>query len=243
MNHSRLIILPGCFFLLAMLTFTSPRMARGQTRDTVPMLTVVGIGEATAPPDTVEIQAGVVSEAGTAREALSANTAAMQALYTTLSGLHIAERDIQTAAFNVSPMYGREDRRGQPPRIVAYQVENRVRFTIRDLVRLGEILDALVTQGANTIHGIQFRVGEPQPVLDRARQAAVENAQHKATLYARAAGVALGRVSSLREEHVSPPSPVLRAERMQAAEAVVPIAPGEATFTVRLVVTYELAGQ
>ena len=126
---------------------------------------------------------------------------------------------------------------------MSYRVENRVRLTIRELTRLGEILDALVTQGANTIHGIQFRVGEPQPVLDRARQAAVADAQHKATLYARAAGVTLGRVLSLREEHAPPPTPVLHAERMLAAEAAVPVAPGETTFTVRLVVTYELAGQ
>jgi uncharacterized protein YggE len=218
-------------------------MARAQARDTVPVLTVVGMGEATARPDTADVQAGVVSEASTAREALSANTAAMQALYATLNGLHIAERDIQTAAFNVSPVYGREERRGEPPRIMAYRVENRVRLTIRELARLGEILDALVTQGANIIHGIQFRVGESQPVLDRARQAAVEDARHRATLYARAAGVALGRVLSLREEQAPPPSPVLRTERMMAAEAAVPVAPGETTFTVRLVVTYELAGQ
>jgi uncharacterized protein YggE len=242
MNHLRLIALPSCFFLFAMMTVILPRTARSQARDTVPILTVVGTGEATARPDTADIQAGVVSEASTAREALSANTAAMQAFYTTLSGLHIAERDIQTATFNVSPMYGREERRGQPPRIVAYRVENRVRLTIRDLARLGEILDILVTQGANTIHGIQFRVGEPQPVLDRARQAAVADAQHRATLYARAAGVTLGRVLSLREEHVPPPSPVLHTERMLAAEAAVPVALGETTFTIRLVVTYELAG-
>ena len=243
MNHPRWIVPSSCLFLLIMMTLIRPGTARGQARDTVPVVTVVGTGEATVRPDTADIQAGVVSEASTAREALSANTAAMQALYTTLSGLNIAERDIQTAAFNVSPVYGREERRGQPPRIMAYRVENRVRLTIRELARLGEILDTLVTQGANIIHGIQFRVGEPQPVLDRARQAAVADAQHRATLYARAAGVALGRVFSLREEHAPPPVPVVHTERMMAAESAVPVAPGETTFTVRLVVTYELAGQ
>jgi uncharacterized protein YggE len=122
-------------------------------------------------------------------------------------------------------------------------VENRVRLTIRDLGRLGAILDAVVTQGANTVHSIQFSVGDPTSVLDQARRAAVDDAQRQAALYAKAAGVTLGRVLSLREEQAAPPSPRPMAERMMAAEAAVPMAPGEATFTVRVVVTYELAGQ
>jgi uncharacterized protein YggE len=167
----------------------------------------------------------------------------MQALYKTLTGFNIAERDIQTAAFNVSPMYAREERRGQPPRIVAYRVENRVRLTVRDLERLGEILDALVSQGANTVHSIQFRVGDSKPVLDQARHAAVAEAQHKAALYARAAGVTVGRLISLREEQASLPTPMPMADRMMVAESAVPMAPGETTFTVRVVVTYEVVGQ
>jgi uncharacterized protein YggE len=243
MQHFRLLMLPIYLVMLALALFTPAGSVCSQARDVVPVLTVVGSGEAAARPDTAEVQAGIVSEASTAREALDANTTAMQALYKTLTAFNMAERDRQTVAFNVSPTYSREERRGQPPRIVAYRVENRVRLTIRELDRLGELLDALVTQGANTIHSIQFRVGNPKPVLDQARQAAVEEARHKATLYARAAGVALGRVLALREEQAAPPTPMPVAERMMAAEAAVPMAPGEATFTVRVVVTYELVGQ
>jgi hypothetical protein len=243
MHYFSWLIRPICVVVFAWAVVLLPRVVLAQGREAVPLLTVVGTGEAAARPDTADIQAGVVSEASTAHEALSSNTAAMQALYATLGAFHIAERDIQTVAFHVSPLYGREDRRGQPPRIVAYRVENRLRVTIRELARLGEILDALVTQGANTVHGIQFRLGDPKPVLDQARRAAVEEARHKATLYASAAGVTLGRVWSLREEQVPLPSPMPHAERLLAAEAAVPIAPGESTFTVRVVVTYELAGQ
>jgi uncharacterized protein YggE len=191
MKHLRLRMLPMCLVMLALAFCLPATPGRSQTRDAVPVLTVVGSGEAAARPDTAEVQAGIISEANTAREALNANTTAMQALYKTLSAFNIAERDIETAAFNVSPVYSREERRVQPPHIVAYRVENRLRLTIRELNRLGELLDALVTQGSNAIHSIQFRVGNPRPVLDQARQAAVEEARHKATLYARAAGIAL----------------------------------------------------
>ena len=244
MNHLKLLLLPLSIVLLAVTAMSLwPGYAFSQTRDAVPWLTVIGSGEATARPDTADMQVGVVSEASTAREALSANTTAMQALYTTLAAFHIAERDRQTTTFNVSPTYGREERRGQSPRIVGYRVENRLRLTMRDLGRLGEFLDTLVTQGANTVHSIHFRLGDPKAVLDQARRAAVDEARHKATLYAQAAGVALGRVLSLREEEAPLPSPMPVAGRMMAAEAAVPMASGEATFTVRVVVTYELVGQ
>jgi uncharacterized protein len=243
LKHLRLLMLPSGLVVLTLALFAPAGPVCSQTRDTVPSLTVVGSGEAAARPDTAEVQAGIVSEAPTAREALDANTTAMQALYKTLSAFNIAERDMQTAAFTITPTYSREERRGQPPRIVAYRVENRARLTIRELGRLGELLDALVTQGANTIHSIHFRIGNPKPVLDQARHAAVEEARHKATLYARAAGVGLGRVLALREEQAPLPTPMPMAERMMAAEAAVPMAPGEATVTVRVVVTYELVGQ
>lgn len=240
----RLIVRRAALVLLTVVALIAPpRIVYSQAHETVPLLTVIGSGAATAHPDTVDVQAGVVSEAHTAREALSANTTAMQALHKTMTAFTIAERDIQTVAFNVSPVYEQEERDGQPPRIVAYRVENQVRLTLRDLGRLGELLDALVSQGANTVHGIQFRVGDRTPVLDQARRAAVDDAQHKATLYAKAAGVALGRIFALREEQAPLPSPMPMADRMRTAEAAVPIAPGELTFTVRVVVTYELVGQ
>jgi hypothetical protein len=244
MNRPKILLFPLSTVLLAMTAMSLwPGRAGSQTRDAVPWLTVIGSGEATARPDMADMQVGVVSEASTAREALSANTTAMQALYTTLAAFHLAERDIQTTTFSVSPIYGREERRGQSPRVVGYRVENRLRLTMRDLGRLGEILDTLVTQGANTVHSIQFRLGDPKAVLDQARRAAVDEARHRATLYAQAAGVTLGRVLSLREEEAHPPTPLPVAPRMMAAEAAVPVAPGEATVTVRVVVTYELVGQ
>jgi uncharacterized protein YggE len=244
MSHAKLLRRPLYVVLLAVAAMSlGPGHAVSQTRDAVPWLTIIGSGEATARPDTADLQVGVVSEASTARDALSANTTAMQALYTTLAAFHIAERDRQTTTFNVSPIYGREERRGQSPRVMGYRVENRLRLTMRDLARLGELLDALVTQGANTVHSIQFRLGDAKAVLDQARRAAVDEARHKATLYAQAAGVTLGRVLSLREEEASPPAPMPVAARTMAAEAGVPVAPGEATVTVRVVVTYELVGQ
>jgi Uncharacterized conserved protein len=220
-----------------------PDFVGGESDGTEPFLTVVGVGEATAQPNRVEIQIGVVTEANTAREALDANSAAMKALFKTVSAFEIKEHDVQTTAFNVSPLYSREGDGRQPPRIVGYEVENRIGLKVRTLQRLGELLDALVTKGANKVHGIYFNVSELNAVLDQARRAAVADAQRKAELYAKAAGTLLGRVIEIREEELSHPPPQPVFARSMAMEANVPVAPGESTYTARVVITYEIVGQ
>lgn len=217
--------------------------AAAQEGDGHRSLVVVGTGEAAARPDIAEVQAGVVTEAASAREALTANNQAMSALHQTLSSFGIEERDIQTAGFNVFPVYAHDERGNKPPRIAAYRVENRVAVKVRDLKRLGELLDAVVSRGANTVQDIRFDVAEPEPLRDEARTDAVADARRKAELYAKAAGVALGRVLSLREEDVGMPPPRPYMARAMAAEAAVPVAPGELTFEALVVITYEIAWQ
>lgn len=214
-----------------------------QTQD-VPSLTVIGAGEAATRPDIVEIQAGVITEAATARAALDANTKSMASLMQTVGSFDIEERDVQTSSFNVSPTYSRRQRGdNEPPQISGYRVENRVSLTIRHIDRLGQVLDAFVSGGANTLHGIRFDVADPQPVLDEARREAVADARRKAQLYTESAGVTLGRVLEIREEGVSAPRPPQVFARAMAAESSVPVAAGESTFFSRVVMTFELAGQ
>lgn len=220
-----------------------PQGARSQDVSLAGSLTVFGTGENTARPDTAEVQAGVITEAQTAREALKINATAMTTLVKSLTAFAIADSDLQTTAFGVTPLYARDSRGtqpAQPPGQVAYRVENRLHITVREISRLGELLDTLVAQGANTVYGVQFRVGTPQTLIDQARLAAVEDAQRKAALYAQATQSTLGRVLSLREESGSPPPPQPFGARALAAEAPVPVSPGEMLLTVRVVVTYEL---
>jgi uncharacterized protein YggE len=231
-----------CFVLPALLLL--PAFAQGQTRttsDTVPSVTVGGEGEARAKPDQAEISVGVVTEAETAEQAVQQNNEAMEKLLDALRRADIAKKDVQTTSFNVSPIrdYDRENK--QPPRIVGYRVVNQVHVKIRKLDRLGKILDTLVGQGANQIHGVSFSIGDKQELLDQARKKAMADARRKAQLYAEAANAKLGHVLSIEEtSSPAPPRPMYAPERMQAAAAV-PIAPGEQTLTVNITVTYKLS--
>jgi len=208
-------------------------------------ISVQGQGEVTATPDTAMINSGVTTQAATAREALDANSAAMDELIAALKDAGIEERDIQTSNFSVNPNYVYSDARDEngyslPPRIDGYQVSNTVTVRVRDLETLGAILDKSVTVGANTINGISFSVADPSEVLDKARRAAVKDARAKAELYAEAAGVDLGELESISESQgVSGPQPYPMYARAEAAAAV-PVSAGELSFSVSVNVAWEM---
>lgn len=209
-------------------------------RPLAPSLTVVGTGEVTARPDLAVLQVGVVTQAPSAAKALQANNEAMSRLLKTLTARGIAEKDIQTSNFHVAPRY-RQGRQGEPTHeVVGYQVSNQVRVKVRPLTTLGPLLDELVGEGANQVHGIQFSVTEPNRLLDEARRKAVADARHKAELYASAAGIKLGRVLLMQEQAPSIPHAPFAFGGVREAAAAVPVAPGEQEFQATITVAYAL---
>ena len=178
-------------------------VAAGMPADDAPdraaAVTVVGSGMAAARPDTAEVSAGVVTQAATAAQALAQNNAAMDKVIKALTGIGIADKDIQTTNISVVPQRRQGRQEPQPPEIVGYEVSNQVRIKVRDLSELGRLLDTLVGQGANLLGGIRFSVGNPAPVLDQARAQAMADARRKAEVYARAAGMTLGPLLSIPE--------------------------------------------
>ena len=200
-------------------------------------VTVAGSGTVSATPDQAEITIGVVTQASTAAQALTANSQAMERLLQSLGNLGIGPRDIQTTNISVSPQR-RAPKEGQPPEITGYEVSNQVRVKVRDLARLGQVLDRQVSQGANLVYGIHFGLQEPAPLLDEARKRAMADARRRADLYAAAAGLKVGRVLSVQEAGVAPPGPG-PTPRM-AMSAAVPVASGEQEMRASVTVTFTL---
>jgi uncharacterized protein len=210
-----------------------------------PMIVVTGEGEAMVAPDMAVIQLSVVREAETARAALDANTQAMSAVMEALSAEGIAERDLQTSGFSVMPQYVYPDQgsEARQPRITGYQVTNSLSVRLRDLDRLGAVLDQAVTLGVNQGGDILFTNDDPAQTLTAARQDAIADARDKAETLSSAAGVRLGRIWRIDETSYPPqPLPMMRAEMTRmAADTSVPVAPGENTYRVSVNVTWELA--
>ncbi len=186
-----------------LLSLTAPALAQSNT-EKKGIIDIQAAGEVVTKPDMAQVTSGVVTDGETARDALSANTAAMEQLVDILKQAGIEDRDIQTSNFSVSPRYvysNRKDANGYdlPPKIVGYQVSNNVSVRVRDLAILGQVLDKAVTVGANTISNINFGVSDTSELLNTAREQAMANAVAKAKLYAKAAGVELGRVMTISE--------------------------------------------
>jgi uncharacterized protein YggE len=190
------------------------------------------------------VAVGVVSEAATAADALSQNSASMLAIQSALTGAGIDRRDLQTGGFYVQPRYSEPppDRQGAfTPEIVGYTVQNTLNVRIRDLKMVGPVLDAMVRLGANSISGPTFGVAEPRDLEDQARREAVRDALRKATLYAEAAELALGPVVRIEEGYAAGPSPApMLAMARDAAYDSVPIEAGELTFQAQVSVTFAL---
>jgi uncharacterized protein len=205
----------------------------------VPSISVVGEGEVHAQPDLASVTMGVTSEAKTAAEALKANSDRMSELVKTLKANQVPEKDILTSSFSVSPQQV-FDRDGKAPRIVGYMVTNQVTVKGLGVSRVGAILDAVVQVGSNQIQGIAFSIADPQPHLDAARRKAIEDAQHRAAVYADAAGMRLGKPLSIQEQSASPPRPVYAQAMRGVAAAEVPISAGEQAISAQVSVTYAI---
>ena len=215
--------------------------ASGQTA-TNRTLTMSGQGEVRAAPDTVTLSAGVTSEAPSAAAALAANTARMQSVFAALKKLGLADKDMQTANFSVSPEMAPQtaNNNNQPPHVTGYQVSNQLQLRLDDVSRLGPALDALVTAGANQMNGIDFSIKDSAPLLAEVRADAVSDARATAETYAKAAGVSLGPILSISENGGQGPRPVFMAMPMARAATAVPVAAGEESVTAEVSIVWEI---
>ena len=200
-------------------------------------VSVSATGSASAEPDLAHVSLGVIVEAGTAKDALARNNGVMAKVLDGLKGLGVAPKDIQTTGVNVEPRYA-QAKDGLPATVAGYRVVNQVRLVVRDVKRVGEILDAAIGLGANQVHGITFEIADTEALKDEARKQAIANAKRRAELYASAAGVQLGPVLQIAEGGSETGRPVFAA---RAAAGPVPIEAGTRVLTVEVNVTYGCA--
>ena len=203
-------------------------------------VTVNGNGSVMVTPDAASISVGVNAINANLSEAQAAATSSMTAVIETLKAAGIEEKDIQTTNYSVSVLQ-EYDTNGYPARVSGYQVNNQVNVMVRDLDKLGMVLDEAVKAGANSIYGVNFVVTDPADAATQARTAAIADATKKAREIADATGMTLGRIVTVVETFGPTPLPYAygKAEAMDMA-ASVPIQTGSSTVTVDVQMTFEL---
>ena len=205
-------------------------------------LSVSGTGTAYLSPDIAYLYLGVHTEKLAAAEAVAENNTQTQKVIQALKDFGIAEKDIRTTNFSVWPQDKFDPQTNQPSGEKTYAVDNTVYVTLRDMNKLGDLLDTIVAAGANTVNNIQFDVADKDAALKDARAQAVKDANAKAQELASTAGVQLGTLQSVSflDNQPVPFFDGRGGSGAAPAAAEVPIQPGQLTFTVTVNVIYEI---
>ncbi len=220
--------------------------ASAQADELRPRILVTGQGSADLAPDMAVLDLSVMREAETARAALDANSAAMNDVLAAMRAEGIESRDLQTSGFSIQPKYiypaPNSTGNREAPRIVGYTVRNSLTVRVRDIGKVGRILDRSVTLGVNEGGNISFTNADPSAAVTEARINAMQDAIAKAATLAEAAGVKTGAILEISEQMYSPrPAPIARAEMSMARSAdAVPVAAGENSYRVTVNVSFAI---
>jgi uncharacterized protein len=158
-----------------------------------------------------------------------------------LSRVGIAQRDVLTTRHDVQ--VERPWNNGKPGPITGYTVNDQLQVTVRDLSRLGAVLDQVTRAGGNTVDQLSMEKDDLGPDRARALALAYATARAKAEAIARAAGVTLGEVLSVEESAGQRPVPLLRANRvamMAEAPQGAPVSAGDLEVTGAVDVTFAI---
>jgi uncharacterized protein len=203
-------------------------------------IVTTGTGRVAVEPDTAELRLGVALGRPTVAEARAAAAAAMTAILAAVTGAGVERRDVRTTTLSIQPRFDYRD--GKPPTLTGYDLANVVAVTVRDLARLGDVIDGALAAGATSLDGLTFRVEDPRPTEREARTAAVAEARERAGVLAAAGGVTIAGVHGIVEAGAAPVWPQPKAARvMLAADAGTPVESGTSEVAVTVTVTFRLA--
>jgi uncharacterized protein len=215
-------------------------MAVAAVAESQATISVTGEGSVSTSPDMAMITLGVTTTGVNAAEAMAANSAELAKVLANLATAGIAPKDIQTTGLSLNPNVSYSSS-GTVGSIDGYTATNMVNVRVMALDGLGDVLDAAIKDGANTLNGLTFGVANQQPLNDEARKLAVADAKRRAGLLAEAAGVALGPVLTISEQGgYSQPSPMFRLDAAGSPSSV-PVQGGEIAMTVSVNMTWEIA--
>lgn len=207
-------------------------------------ITVSSTATVKAPPDEALVNFGVRSEDPDSTKAIAQNAEDMTAVLDALKAAGIAEKDIQTLNVGLDQ---RVDNRGKPNELRTFVASNSIQVKIHDLQAVGEVIDAAVRAGADSVNDIRFELSNPNTIRTDALTQAVEGARTKVDALAAAADADVLGVVSINEEAFR--QPVYRAAYDEAvltyavpAAAPTPIvAPDSLQVSVTVSVVWEIA--
>lgn len=193
-----------------------------------PILSVSGNGIAKMVPDQASLRLSVTTIGKSAQDTQAENAAKMQAVIETIEAMGIEPQYIQTSLLEIVPQY---EYTNGVREVKGYLASNSVTVDIKDLAKVGRIVDKALVSGANQVDALEFSLQNPGRVQQEALRLAILDARSKAEAMAGAMGYAITGLKQLSE---STGSYQMRSQRLpMLAEAksdngvITPVEPGE----------------
>ena len=240
------------FFLFAQAMNTLGNLGRPANPAT-DTFTVQGDGQATLPPDVARVSFTVQNTKATVADAQAATTKQANTAIDFVKGQGVADKDIKTLSYNISPQYSYPNpcvlgmacpTYGGTPKITGYQVSETIQVTMRDLTAVGALLGGLGKLSVQNVSGPDFALDDATAGYDAARADAISNAKIQATLLAKQLGVHLGKIVNFSESsgnYIYPAVYSMGAGVSSEKSAPAPTIPtGENTYNASVSITYEI---
>jgi len=174
-------------------------------------ITVSGTKEIYAKPDLALTTLSVITEAKTVTEALNENSEKMNAVINFVKNQGVEDKDLKTTGFNIYPRYEYYEKYECVPPcpsgkrvLVGYEVYQSLQVKIRDLEKIGQIIEGAAEAGANEISDLQLTIDKQDELKKQAREQAIEKAKQKAKELASQLGVKLVKITNFSESGVVP---------------------------------------
>lgn len=221
-------------------------LAAPAAADSTARLAVQGFAALAVRPDQVTIDLGVTTSAETAREALSANNAAMRKVAGRLQELGLAEQEVQTRQFRIQPLWSRRPPEPDPQwqaHITGYRVSNSMLVQTGKIALAGDIIGAATEAGANQVNGLLFELADARQHRGDAIAQAAANAAADARALAHAAdlnivGIERITLDSAAASPVQIPESTFRAAAQH--DGAPPIQAGDVTVRASVSIEYRV---
>jgi len=176
------------------------------------VISFTGSGTVYAKPDLALTSFSVITEAKTISETMTPNSEKMNKVIEAVKAQEVEEKDIKTTNFSIYPRYEyikSEDIYSSyypegSRELVGYEMNQTIEVKIRDLAKVGDIMQSATDAGANQIGSLQFTIDDKDSIKAQAREEAIQNAKAKAEELASQLGVKLGRIISFNESGTTP---------------------------------------
>lgn len=202
-------------------------------------ISVQGQGKVYAKPDIAIINMSVVTEGRNIKDVQDKNTKKMNAVIEFLKGFGIEDKDIKTINYNIYPRYNYESR--TIPEIIGYEITQTMEVKVRNLEKVGDILDKSVGVGINQISSLRFWIDKDEDLKEQARKLAIEDAKEKAKKLASNLGIRLVKLAGFSEDTGYYPVPMYKEAAGMGGGGTTPdIQTGENEIIINVSLIYEI---